>query len=559
MPLNITIDSATTAHNSDQSSVSSDEEDSTGTGVQVSPRSTSDSHEYSDQVEEQDGSWEFPEIGPSDSASRPRTSNQPRPIVEAPQPEHARRPAYRRHITNERARPPARTHRSPPSEPAESVDSHEEWQGGYARGPPPPHHYHNRQYPHYPQPNYVPPQPYPAYPTQSVVPAGQQQMVPYGYPPYPPALSGPTSSYFPHGHHPTLGHEMVHHAQAPGYFPYGPQGFPMPMSPPAVYQVYPTPPPPAPAPASTPAPAPAKTPPQPAPPPPPPDTSKEDEKLARLEKMIVDQRNEREAREAALEQAAKDAAAKAEADKKMAEEIATASAAAAAAAREELNNKYKAEAKAEADKAEAEKKKAEEIAAASAAAAKAAREEVEKEHKAKEEAAAEEAKAAPPPPAPKAPDKPIKFKDAIGRRFSFPFNLCKDWQGMEFLIKEAFLHVDIYGPHVANGEYDLVGPQGEIIMRHVWEIVIQPGWEISMHMWPIPEPPDEAVVADALGDIVIVDEGAPPPPPPAPSAPGGKIVDEKKAGTKKKKEKVSPFFSWTAGKPKKKAVKAKKK
>ncbi len=96
---------------------------------------------------------------------------------------------------------------------------------------------------------------------------------------------------------------------------------------------------------------------------------------------------------------------------------------------------------------------------------------------------------------------------------------------MEYLIKEAFLHVDVYGPHVANGEYDLVGPQGEIIMRPVWEIVIQPGWEISMHMWPIPEPPDEGVLAEEMADIVIVDEGAPPPPPPAPSAPSGKIVD----------------------------------
>ena len=80
---------------------------------------------------------------------------------------------------------------------------------------------------------------------------------------------------------------------------------------------------------------------------------------------------------------------------------------------------------------------------------------------------------------------------------------------MEYLIKEAFLHVDVYGPHVANGEYDLLGPHDEIIMKHVWETMIQPGWEISMHMWPIPEPPEDPL--PGLGDIVIVDEGAPPP------------------------------------------------
>lgn len=96
---------------------------------------------------------------------------------------------------------------------------------------------------------------------------------------------------------------------------------------------------------------------------------------------------------------------------------------------------------------------------------------------------------------------------------------------MEYLIKEAFLHVDVYGVHVANGEYDLVGPHDEIIMKHVWEVVIQPGWEISMHMWPIPEPPPEEALVDGLADIVIVDEGAAPPPPPAPSAPGKNIGD----------------------------------
>lgn len=97
---------------------------------------------------------------------------------------------------------------------------------------------------------------------------------------------------------------------------------------------------------------------------------------------------------------------------------------------------------------------------------------------------------------------------------------------MEYLIKEAFLHVDVYAVHVANGEYDLVGPHDEIIMKHVWEVVIQPGWEISMHMWPIPEPPPpEEVLVDGLADIVIVDEGAPPLPPPAPPAPGQTIGD----------------------------------
>lgn len=60
---------------------------------------------------------------------------------------------------------------------------------------------------------------------------------------------------------------------------------------------------------------------------------------------------------------------------------------------------------------------------------------------------------------------------------------------MEELIKQAFLHVEVIGPHVADGHYDLVGPQGEILLPQVWETMIEPDWSITMHMWPMPEPP----------------------------------------------------------------------
>ncbi|KAF4334107.1 ankyrin repeat [Fusarium beomiforme] len=80
---------------------------------------------------------------------------------------------------------------------------------------------------------------------------------------------------------------------------------------------------------------------------------------------------------------------------------------------------------------------------------------------------------------------PIRFKDAVGRKFSFPFHLCATWQGMEELIKQAFMHVDVLGPHVREGHYDLIGPDDEIILPSVWEKVIQPGWDITMKMWPM--------------------------------------------------------------------------
>ncbi|KAG4428516.1 hypothetical protein IFR05_016005, partial [Cadophora sp. M221] len=101
----------------------------------------------------------------------------------------------------------------------------------------------------------------------------------------------------------------------------------------------------------------------------------------------------------------------------------------------------------------------------------------------------------------KAPS-PLKFKDCVGRKFSFPFLLVKNWDGMEELIKQAFIHVDKLGPHVADGHYDLIGPSGEIILPQVWDTIIEPGWAISMHMWPIPEPPNAS-------------QGPPPGPPPS--------------------------------------------
>lgn len=111
---------------------------------------------------------------------------------------------------------------------------------------------------------------------------------------------------------------------------------------------------------------------------------------------------------------------------------------------------------------------------------------------------------------------------------------------MEDLIRQAFIHVDVIGPHVADGHYDLVGPNGDIILPQVWETVIEPDWTITMHMWPMPEKPktpdlpplDDSEVL-VLNDVLAPTKpggkkpptGAPknsippPPPPPPPSPP----------------------------------------
>lgn len=259
-----------------------------------------------------------------------------------------------------------------------------------------------------------------------------QQLVPfagpaaYGVAPYhPPPASA--LSYYGQGHHmsPPMSHpigphsgtpygqDVMHQPPNPGYLPYGAQAYQIPVSVaqhmyPAYPPVYPTPPPAIPTPS-------VHTP----PPSVPGESSKEkeelaerlaaeraaaekaaEEKFARLEKIIMDERADREAREAAAKKLAEEQAAQAAADKAKAEEIAAAAEAAAAAAT-----------------AEAEKKAAKELAKAKTVA--------EEEKKAAEEAVLATFPAPPPPPEER--KKPIKFKDAVGRKFSFPFHLCNTW------------------------------------------------------------------------------------------------------------------------------------
>lgn len=55
---------------------------------------------------------------------------------------------------------------------------------------------------------------------------------------------------------------------------------------------------------------------------------------------------------------------------------------------------------------------------------------------------------------------------------------------MEDLINQAFDHIEDLGPHVREGHYDLEGPEGELILKNIWETTVQPGWQVTMKMWP---------------------------------------------------------------------------
>jgi len=212
--------------------------------------------------------------------------------------------------------------------------------------------------------------------------------------------------------------------------------------------------------------------------PPPADESKEDVKKASKDQLdaiqAVLQKTE-ESRQAWH----KEIVAKAEAD---------AAAAAEKRAREEEEKKKKEEI------ADASKKAKEAAEQKAADAAKKAKEEHDKKLKeaeaAKEEAIKKQKELEEETKKLKPPDhsgKSVKFTDAMGRKFSFPYHLCKTWKGMESLIKQAFMQIDEIGDHVRSGHYDLTGPDNEIILPQVWENMIQPDWEIEMHMWPMPE------------------------------------------------------------------------
>ncbi len=80
------------------------------------------------------------------------------------------------------------------------------------------------------------------------------------------------------------------------------------------------------------------------------------------------------------------------------------------------------------------------------------------------------------------------------------------------MICDAFLHVEGLGPHVSESHYDLMDPSGNIILPLIWEDVIEPGWTISMHMWPTAESPGPAHVPSIHETTEV--RGVPVPSPP---------------------------------------------
>ncbi|KAH0558806.1 hypothetical protein GP486_004551 [Trichoglossum hirsutum] len=469
MPLNITIDHVSATNGSEDDSLS-DEENSSG--VNISPSSGVGSQEYAESYDAE--SWEslqYDELGPSDSASRPQTANLHRPIEARPPPSHRQSSRRRPHQDRQSRHPPVhhppvhhpsnhRQHRHSQPGTSEIVDPAEEY-SGYPRGQP----QHAR-----PPPGHWPPAgPSPGYPpsfasgqsyqnpfvSNSVVPANTNQLIPFGgqsgynYTPNPfsPSSGAGAQGYYSHGHahhnhhgaahmnnplstRPPSGYGsqdiMPYQGQGAGYY-YNPQGYYQAsglhgMSS-GMYYPYGMGQPPQPQPPQS-QPTPPQPPPNSGPTPPPPAESKDDEKFARLEQLILDQKKEADEKEARARKVAEE---KEAAEKKAAEELAArkateeamAKATADAAAKATAAAKEAAEAIAKEAAEAADKRLAEESAARKAAEDAAAKASAEAAA-----AAAEVAAVTKPKPEKK---KPLKFKDAVGRKFSFPFHLCQTW------------------------------------------------------------------------------------------------------------------------------------
>ena len=402
------------AHGSDHSIT--DEEDSAGVHIgrsraasrQSSAEGYSEESAGEEEYEEED-TWTdlSKDLGPSQSASRPASSSHHR-VVET---QHRTRRGDDR--LPHRPRQARRRSQTPPG----SVDSGEEQYvgpaadlairpGGTYYTYTPQQAVQGQPYATYPQtsPEYAPYQQ-----SQHVMAYGQRQPVQYPYSPYQQHHHG--SSHYPFPPQPRMtagyGHEVAYPAAAP-YNPYMPYPIPAQPAPQLIHHHYPpvyTPPPANPTPpAAAPAPVAAAA-----------AVAADADAYEDFKKMLLADKADREAREKAAKQAEEEKLAALEAAKKRAEEIAKAAETAAA------------DAKTEAEKIAAEEQKKLKTEAEEAATkAKADAEAAAKKYEEEKEAAVKAAAAAAAIPTEK--QKPIKFKDAVGRKFSFPFHLCKTWE-----------------------------------------------------------------------------------------------------------------------------------
>ncbi|KAK3899676.1 hypothetical protein C8A05DRAFT_36702, partial [Staphylotrichum tortipilum] len=77
----------------------------------------------------------------------------------------------------------------------------------------------------------------------------------------------------------------------------------------------------------------------------------------------------------------------------------------------------------------------------------------------------------------------IFVTDSSGKRFSFPFTLARTWAEFEDLLRQSFTRADSVPREVREGRFDLVDPDGSVIIPSVWDLSVRPGWSVTMRLW----------------------------------------------------------------------------
>ncbi|KAH6875014.1 hypothetical protein BKA58DRAFT_437013 [Alternaria rosae] len=185
----------------------------------------------------------------------------------------------------------------------------------------------------------------------------------------------------------------------------------------------------------------------------------DEDKLAKLESLILAQKDEQLKREAAQDAArAADQAAAADTE---AARIADEKREAAEKAKLLLDAAQRAREEAE-EKAADERKEIEAAHARALQDAKEAAQELEVARKRAQNAAA-----------------PILFQDPLGRKFSCPWHSGSTWEGMSDFIAKISSGVAVVSQLVETGQYDLM-KDDVVIPPHLWDTMVFPGSSVTM-------------------------------------------------------------------------------
>lgn len=94
---------------------------------------------------------------------------------------------------------------------------------------------------------------------------------------------------------------------------------------------------------------------------------------------------------------------------------------------------------------------------------------------------------------------PVTMRDWLSRKFIFPVDMCQSWEGLHNLIQEAFGHLLEYRPMVEKGCYSISHVTGEVILPSTWQSFVRPGLEIKMEIQNAFDADQDSFNGKALG------------------------------------------------------------